>query len=238
MTGNKSMRLLIVDDEPGMLRTLKRIMSVKGFDVETAASGEEAVERTAAWRPDCILMDIRMPGMNGVEAFQRIKAQFPGTRVVFMTAYAGSSLVEEALREGGLGVYPKPLDIDALCGQIAAAAAERPLLVVDDDQAFCNSLARVLESKGFDVCTVCTFAEAIEAFRRRPRGVVLLDLKLNGASGLELLTQLREINPEIVAILMTGFADLQTRLQDMDQEGVRDCFLKPVDIDRLLETIG
>lgn len=238
MTGNESMRLLIVDDEPGMLRTLRRIMSVKGFKVETAASGEEAVERTGTWRPDCILMDIRMPGMNGVEAFQRIKAQFPGTRVVFMTAYAGSSLVEEALREGGLGVYPKPLDIDALCEQIAAAAAERPLLVVDDDQAFCNSLARVLGSKGFNVRTVYTFAEAIEAFRQRPRGVVLLDLKLNGASGLELLTQLREINPEIVAILMTGFADLQTRLHDAGQQGVRDCFLKPVDIDRLIETIG
>jgi ActR/RegA family two-component response regulator len=59
-------------------------------------------------------------------------------------------------------------------------------------------------------------------------------MKLNGDSGLELLTQLRGINPEVVAILMTGFAELQ----DTAREGVRECFLKPVDIDRLIETIG
>ncbi|HUG92863.1 MAG TPA: response regulator [Planctomycetaceae bacterium] len=237
MTGNKPMRLLIVDDEPGMLRTLRRIMMVKGFEVETAASGEEAVERTRAWRPDCILMDIRMPGMNGVEAFRQIRERSPATRVVFMTAYAGSSLVDEALNEGGLAVFPKPLDIDALCEQIAAAAAERPLLVVDDDQAFCQSLARVLAAKGFDVRTVHRVAEAIETFRQRPRGVVLLDMKLNGSSGLELLKQLREINPDIVAILMTGFADLEPLMRQAAEDGVRECFIKPIDIDRLLETI-
>jgi DNA-binding NtrC family response regulator len=237
MTSDNPMRLLIVDDEPGMLRTLRRIMTAKGFEVETAASGEEAVERAGAWRPACILMDIRMPGMNGVEAFREIKSRSPGVRVMFMTAYAGSSLVDEALREGGLAVLPKPLDIDALCERIAAAAAERPLLVVDDDRAFCESLARVLATQGFDVRTVQRPADAVEAFRERPRGVVLLDMKLNGSSGLDLLKLLREINPETVAILMTGFADVESLMRQAAAEGVRECFTKPIDLDRLLTTI-
>ncbi|MEX0704084.1 MAG: response regulator [Planctomycetales bacterium] len=237
MKTNSPMRLLIVDDEPGMLRTLRRIMAVKGFEVETAASGEEAVERTESWRPDCVLMDIRMPGMNGVEAFQQIKERAPGTLAIFMTAYSGSSLVDEAVAEGGLDVFPKPLDIDALCERITAAAAEQPLLIVDDDQGFCNSLERVLKSKGYDVRAVQTFDAALAAFRSRPRGIVLLDMRLNGHSGLELLERVRQINPHITAILMTGHADLETQMRQALCSGLCACWTKPLDLDRLLEAI-
>ncbi|MEX0702981.1 MAG: response regulator [Planctomycetales bacterium] len=237
MSSHTPTRLLIVDDEPGMLRTLKRIMAVKGFDVDTAASGEEAVERAAAWRPDCALMDIRMPGMNGIEAYRQIRQRSPRTLVIFMTAYAGSALVDEALAQGGLGVFPKPLDIDMLCERIAAAAAERPLLIVDDDHAFCQSLARVLETKGYDVRSVHTFDEALRAFEVRPRGVVLLDMRLNGHSGLELLDRLKHINPDIMAVLMTGYMELEMQMRQALRSGLCACLTKPLDLDRLLEAI-
>lgn len=237
MSTNSQKRLLIVDDEPGMLRTLRRIMAVKGFEVETAASGEEAVERAASWRPDAILIDIRMPGMNGVEAFRQIKERSPNSSVVFMTAYSGSSLVDEAVAEGGIAVLPKPLDIDTLCDRIAVAAAERPLLIVDDDSGFCDSLDRVLKAKGYDVHAVRSYEEALAAFRKRPRGIVLLDMRLNGHSGLELLEELRAINPDVTAVLMTGYTDLEPQMCHALSAGLCTCFTKPIDIERLLEAI-
>jgi len=77
MEGTRKSKMLIVDDDQGMRHTLRRIMLAKEFDVAIAESGEEALSVAADYQPDVVLMDMKMPGMNGVETLREMKLICP-----------------------------------------------------------------------------------------------------------------------------------------------------------------
>ena len=105
-------RILLVDDNEDFLDSTRDVLEIEGYDVVTATSGEEAVGLAAAETFDLILMDIKMPGMNGVEACKIIRDERPNLKVVLMTAYAVEDLVQEALKDDAVGIFFKPLDIE------------------------------------------------------------------------------------------------------------------------------
>jgi CheY-like chemotaxis protein len=112
----QTLNLLVVDDEPDMVRSLQRILKARGNNVEIANSGEDAVRWVRDHEPDGILMDIRMSGINGVEAFRQIRALRPDVFVIFMTGY--SEFVREAEQEGPVAVLSKPVDPGLICDLI------------------------------------------------------------------------------------------------------------------------
>lgn len=114
------MSILIVDDNPNICTTLKDIFIAKGYEVEIAYSGTEALDVFSAENIDCVLTDIIMPCMNGVELYRALKQIQLDIPVVLMTAYSTGDLVQEGLREGALVVLNKPLDIDNLVQHISA----------------------------------------------------------------------------------------------------------------------
>ena len=121
---DRKLQVLVVDDDEGMLTTLFDILGLSGYEVSSASSGQKAIEHVRDHQPDCILMDIRMPDMHGIEAFHEIKRLAPESPVIFMTAYADAALVEEARREGAVAVVPKPLDLDHLLQFIERLTAQ------------------------------------------------------------------------------------------------------------------
>lgn len=233
----RKLRILVVDDDPGMLETLADILSVTGYTVEAAGSGEEALEKAAANPPDCVLMDVRMPGLNGLETFRRIKPLAPDSFVVLMTAYSSTNILDEARAEGALEVVPKPLDLESLLALIQETSSKTPVLVVDDDLDFCGSLGDALSTYPFDVSMASTVQEALESFRREPRRVVVLDMKLNGASGLDVFRQLREINPRAPVILISAFSELDSQMNRGLTMSASYKFKKPFEIDQLASAI-
>ena len=115
-----SQTVLIVDDEPDMLRSLGRILKARGLVVETAASGEEAVTRARELNPDAIVMDIRMPGISGLEACVQIRNFQSDVYVILMTGF--SELMEEAERTDGVKVMVKPVDPNEICQMISSSS--------------------------------------------------------------------------------------------------------------------
>lgn len=113
MANQTNMHVLVVDDEPDIQRGLQRILRMRGFDVETASDGEEAVRKVGELSPDAVLMDIRMPRMDGIAASRQIHKISPQILVIFMTAY--SDLADRAGTEQSLEVVPKPIDIEHVC---------------------------------------------------------------------------------------------------------------------------
>ena len=233
-----SLRILVVDDDPSMVSTLEDVLQASGYQVEVAYSGTEAIERVAEIEPDCILMDIRMPGPNGVEAFREIRRVSPHSFVIFMTAYSSSSLVDEAAAEGAVGVLTKPLDLDRLLGLIESTAERTPILIVDDDEAFCDSLADALLARDCDVRRAESFDEALALYRREPRRATVLDMRLDGGhTGLELIPLLRRFNPRGVIVLVTGFTELVEQMEGGLELSASACLSKPLEVGELLSTI-
>ena len=111
---SESLRVLVVDDDPSTAKTLNDILRATGHRAEMAHSGLEALARVKQATFDCLVSDIRMPGMNGVELYRAIKAHQPNLPTVLMTAYAADRLVGEGLEEGAMAALTKPLDIERL----------------------------------------------------------------------------------------------------------------------------
>ena len=108
----KGTTILIVDDELNMRNTLSDILSEEGYEVGTAESGEQAIEMCFGKSYDIILMDVRMPGISGVETFRRIRREQAGARIILMTAFSTDELKQTALDEGAIAFLSKPLDIE------------------------------------------------------------------------------------------------------------------------------
>ena len=104
--------ILVVDDDPGMADTLTDIFQANQYAVAIAHSGDAAVSMARRRAYDLVLMDIQMPGINGVQALAAMKAEGLAKHVIMMTAYTRDELVKEAEKRSGFPVLPKPLDLE------------------------------------------------------------------------------------------------------------------------------
>ncbi len=104
--------LLIVDDEEKIRHMLARFFETRGFSTQMAASGTEALERLEQQAPDCLLLDIRMPDISGLEVLKAAKARYPGITVVMVTAMDDQDLARQAFELGASDYVTKPFGFD------------------------------------------------------------------------------------------------------------------------------
>ena len=104
-------KLLIVDDQKGIRLLLDEVFSREGFETVLAANGMEALREVELAVPDCVLLDMKMPGIDGLEVLKRIKLGWPEIPVIMMTAYGEIELTEDALKTGAVKYFTKPFDI-------------------------------------------------------------------------------------------------------------------------------
>ena len=107
-------KVLVVDDEPEVRQVLLEFLSSRGYDVSVASGGAEAVALVESTRPDLVLLDVAMPGMDGVETLKRIVAIEPDLAVIMVTANADIGVTSKLLALGAVDYVPKPFDLDYL----------------------------------------------------------------------------------------------------------------------------
>ncbi len=107
-------RILIVDDEENVRRMLATAFSLQGHETHCASDGKAALSLFSETQPDVVLMDIRMPEMDGIDALKVMRTQQPRIPVILMTAYAEVETAVEALRSGAFDYVIKPFDLDEL----------------------------------------------------------------------------------------------------------------------------
>jgi response regulator RpfG family c-di-GMP phosphodiesterase len=118
-------KILVVDDEQEALTALKEFLCDEQFVVETARDGENALSKVEEFHPHCILMDVRMPYLNGVDALKMVKVRQPEAEVIMVTAVANIKMAEECMRNGAFGYITKPVDLDHLLKEIHSALEHR-----------------------------------------------------------------------------------------------------------------
>jgi len=232
------LRILIVDDDQRMAKTLKDIFTVKGYEAEMAHSGREALKKVAESHFDCILTDIKMPEMNGVDFYKIIKKEKPDIPVVMMTAYSADNLVKEGLEEGAIAALTKPLDIEALLRFLSTLRKDRSIVIVDDDPNFCKTLGDILQARGFQVDRITDPYDVVDKIQPDVQ-VLLLDMKLNGLSGLDILKEIRNWHPHLPVILVTGYRDeMGEAIEAALKISAYTCLYKPLQIEELLQRLN
>jgi len=117
----KEQSVLIVDDNVAMSKTLSDILRMIGFNIHVAESGEEGIEKVKERSFDIILMDVKLPRMNGIDASKEIKKISPNTMVIIMTAYTTEGLIKEAKNEGAFSILHKPFEINDMLTMMESA---------------------------------------------------------------------------------------------------------------------
>jgi len=199
-------RILIVDDEKQMVRTLVDVVRLHGWEADSAYSGEAAVDAVRERDYAVVLMDVRMTGINGLEAFKAMKAVRPGVRVILMTAYTATEVLAEAEREGAVRILSKPVALTGLVELLDQATKEsRCVLVVDDDAAFLKTLRGLLEQNGYSTFTAGTLDEALQMLESKSPAAVVLDLRLDGVSAPETVLAIKHVSPSVALIRCSGY---------------------------------
>jgi len=125
-------KILIVDDEESVRYSFRKIFRDPGCSIVEAANGLEALSVIKKEAPDLVLMDIEMPGLNGLEAIQRVKAMHPQLPVIIITAFGTSERVIAAMKYGAYDYLEKPFDVDRLKALISEALEMKRLSDEDD----------------------------------------------------------------------------------------------------------
>lgn len=108
------MKLLAVDDEVELCELLEEFFSLEGFEVLTAQSGEKALALFEAERPGAVILDIKMPGLSGLEVLRRIREVDAEAKVIMLSAFGDVATVQEALQRGACRYLEKPVDLEQL----------------------------------------------------------------------------------------------------------------------------
>lgn len=107
-------KLLVVDDEEEICDFLKAFFEEREFDVHTAHSGAQALDSVKSASPQVVLLDVHMPGMDGMSVLRQIKQGYPGVKVIMVTAIETQEKIEEAMRLGADNYITKPLSLEYL----------------------------------------------------------------------------------------------------------------------------
>ncbi len=200
-------RVLIVDDDRDHAESLADVIEMRGHSVQLAYSGEEAIEYFRKLVFDFVLLDVRLPGINGVETFLEFKKIWPTAQVMMMTGFSVEQLVAQAIEGGALGVLHKPFAATDVLELVNGIKQRGRVLVVDDDPEFVEAIVPILEAAGYGVDTADSGSAALEKMKQQRVDCLLLDLRLPVLSGAELYARLVEAGRTVPTVLVTGGRD-------------------------------
>ena len=231
--------ILLVDDDPDICQNLSDILMDLDYSVDVAHDGFEALRLVDGKLYDLALLDLKMPGMDGLTLYREIKQRSTGTVAIIVTAFAGPTTTADALAAGAWDVMAKPVDFSRLLRSLDEALERPLLLVVDDDRELCSGLWDVLREEGYRAHLAHDASEAAEHLTSHEFQVVLIDLKLPDADGGTIFTMVRRESPETRTVLITAHQPVfEHRIAEILAEGADAVCYKPFDIQGLLQTLG
>lgn len=141
-------RLLIVDDEERFLKTTSALITKQrdDFKVDTASSGQLALDAVTASQPDVIILDVKMPGMDGIEVLQKIKRNWPLIEVIMLTGHGTTESAVEGMKLGAFDYLLKPCDMEILIEKVLKADTRKK----EAEEKISNAkIQKIINEKGF-----------------------------------------------------------------------------------------
>lgn len=242
-------KVLIVDDENIICNLLTDILTDESYQTIVARTGEEAIEYLNKDSFHAAFIDIKLPGRDGISLLKEAKKIDPSLVVIMITAYATIQTAKMAMQLGAHDYITKPIDPDEILESLRKGLEKRnieskirgldkkpSILVVDDDEYICNLLKDTLGDEGYMVETISSPLKALELIKEGSFNILIADIKMPQMDGLELLEKSRQINPELLVILITGYPSIDNIITAM-KKNAYDYITKPIDPDEVLSSI-
>ena len=148
----EQMKMMLVDDEERFLSTTQKLLSRKGYDVLTASSGTDALEILRTHNIHVVILDVKMPGMDGIETLNAIKRNYPLVEVIMLTGHGTIDSAVEGLKFGATDYLTKPTDVQDLIEKAEEAFSKRQVLEdkirVAQSRAIGKSAREILRETG------------------------------------------------------------------------------------------
>lgn len=254
-------KILIVDDNPVILKTIGMKLEASGFEVLLAEEGAKAVSTVRREKPDLILLDICFPpdvGHGGGVAWDgflilnwlRRMDEAVNTPIIIMTGNDPAKHKQRCLAAGVAEFFTKPVDSDQLLQTIykilglAPAQEPRPspaataprILFIDDENDWRFMATLYLQDAGYEVLTARDASEAVTHTQTATPDLIILDLNLAGVSGIPLLRILKEMHPQVPVLVYTAMEQDQAAIANLMAQGA-DHYLRKGTMGEMLSSI-
>jgi len=250
-----SAKILVVDDEPNLLRMVAYSFEAEGFRVITAENATAALTKAQTERPDAVLLDVMLPDMSGLDVCRQLRAR-PDTAHVPIIMLSALVEVADKIRglEAGADEYIiKPVEPDELvmCVQTLLehirqtrprredkTRAKTKILVVDDEPNLLRLISYSFAVEGYDVITAERGSDALKKARMEQPDVIVLDVMLPDMNGLEVCRQLRanRETAHLPIMILSIRSEIQDKIRGF-KAGADGYLTKPVDSDELVARI-
>jgi DNA-binding NtrC family response regulator len=227
----EKLKILLVDDEKEFVESLSERLELRNLEADVVYDGEQALDALKEGKHDVMVLDLRMPGIDGIEVLRQAKKRNPDVQVVVLTGHGTDKDEAMAKKLGAIAYLKKPVDIDHLIG--ALKKEKMKVLLVDDEREFVESLSERLELRNLEADVAYDGEQALDVLKEGKHDVMVLDLRMPGIDGIEVLRQAKKRNPNVQVVVLTGHGT------DKDEAmakklGAIAYMRKPVDIDRLV----
>lgn len=229
--------ILVVDDDVDITSNVRDILTEFGYRTDVAHDGASALKLVRKKTYDVALLDFKMPDMDGATLFEKIREIQPSLVAIMVTAYAGSDGVQRARDAGTWQVLRKPVDLPQLLGLIKEATQKPVVLIVDDDNDFCENLWQILLEKGYRAAIANNQQQAQSLLEVQQFDVVLLDLLLGESLSTDVFQSLRKLSRQPATMVITGDRSKSEAAEQMIEQGADCLHFKPLDMQSLLEKL-
>lgn len=231
----KKINILIIDDQKQMLEPLFDVLYDCGHEVTIVDNGYQGIDLIKKRYFDIALVDLQMPGINGLDTFREIKKISPSTSVIMMTGASVEEMMKQAIEEGAVAVAHKPFKINKLLEKIEDIAQKPVILVVDDIWEDRETLKDILSSK-YKVLTAKDGDEAINMVQHGNINTVFLDVRMPGKNGIDTLEAIKKFRKDIGVIMTTGY-DMEESLVNSIKNDAFTILYKPFNIEKVFKIL-
>ena len=232
----------VVDDDESTRNSTTLLIESLGFEAAGFESADSLLKSSQLEETSCLIIDVRMPGMNGLQLQSDLAAAGYKIPIIFITAYDDNESRRRAMQAGGVAFLAKPFTADLLLQTVHSAlpvqsrARRRLISLVDDDESIRRTTTLLIQSFGFQAAAFESAESLLKSGQLQETSCLIVDVQMPGMNGLQFQRHLAASGYKIPIIFITAYDNKESRQQAM-QAGAIAFLSKPFNDELLLETI-